>query len=131
MKKTTIIILTLMILLLFPANLFADAAKKDWFGDWAMNHDGLSGTLRIVGTKADCASSAWCDMAISYADDKGVRHTGSIEKIDDKWQHMVFYINFPNNRQEFDAYIFSWDKLKMAGTTYWQKRTFGFYATKN
>lgn len=130
MKKTTLMTLTLIGLLLFPANLFADAVKKEWFGDWAMNHDGFAGTLRIAELKADCASSAWCDMAISYVDNKGDRHTGSIEKIDEKWQHMAFFINFPGNRQKFDAYIFSWDKLKMAGTTSWQGRTFGFYATK-
>ncbi len=130
MKKTTLITLTLIGLLLFPTNIFADAQKQEWFGDWAMNHDGLAGTLRIADTKADCASSLWCDMAISYLDDKGVRHTGKIEKIDDKWQHMAFVINFPNNQQKFDAYIFSWDKSKMAGTTVWGNRKFGFYATK-
>lgn len=130
MKKTTLITLTLVGLLLFPINIFADAQKAEWFGDWAMNHDGFSGTLRITDTKADCASSLWCDMAISYLDDKGKRHTGKIEKIDDKGQHMAFVINFPNNQQKFDAYIFSWDKSKMAGTTVWGNRKFGFYATK-
>jgi hypothetical protein len=130
MKKTTIMILTLTTLLLFPANLLADAEKRDWFGDWSMNHDGFAGTLRIAETKADCASSAWCDMAISYVDNKGVRQAGRIERIDQQGQHMVFYINFPGNRQKFDAYIFSWDKQKLAGTTYWGGRTFGFYATR-
>jgi hypothetical protein len=130
MKKMTVMTLTLISLLLFPATLLADAEKGEWFGQWAMNHDGFAGTLRIVDTKADCASSAWCDMAISYVDNKGVRHAGRIEKIDDKGQHMVFYINFPGNRQKFDAYIFSWDKQKLAGTTYWGGRTFGFYASK-
>jgi hypothetical protein len=43
---------------------------------------------------------------------------------------MVFYIDFPDNRQKFDAYLFSWDKSKMAGTTYWGGRPFGFFATK-
>ncbi len=130
MKKRTIATLTLIALLLFPAPLLADAEKGEWFGVWAMNHDGFAGTLRIVDTKADCASSAWCDMAISYVDNKGARHAGLIERIDDKGQHMVFYINFPGNRQKFDAYIFSWDKRRLAGTTYWGGRTFGFYATK-
>ena len=43
---------------------------------------------------------------------------------------MRFYINFPNNKQVFDAYLFSWDKTKLAGTTYWHGRTFGFYVIK-
>ena len=130
MKKMTIMALVLVGLLLFPANLFADAQKGEWVGNWAMNHDGHVGTLRIVVTKADCAGPAWCDMAVSYVDSKGGRFAGSIERIDDNGQHMVFYINFPGNRQKFDAYIFSWNKSRMAGITYWGGRTFGFYATK-
>jgi len=69
-------------------------------------------------------------MAVKYISSKGERYTGSIEKIDDKGQHMAFYINFPGNKQKFDAYIFSWDKSKMAGITYWGGRKFGFYAVK-
>jgi hypothetical protein len=130
MKKTTIVVLGLLGLLLLPANLFADATKREWFGEWAMNHDGHAGTLRIADSKVDCATSAWCDMTVSYVDDKGVRHAGTIEKIDGSGQHMVFYLNLPGNRQKFDAYIFSWDKEKLAGTTYWGGRTFGFYAIK-
>ena len=95
-----------------------------------MNHDGFAGTLNIMDTKVDCAGPLWCDMAINYVDNKGVRHSGRIERIDSKGQHMVFYINFPGNPQKFDAYIFSWDKGKLAGTTYWGGSTFGFYATK-
>ncbi len=79
MRKTTIMTLTLVGLLVLPANLFADAEKREWFGEWAMNHDGFVGNLRIAELKADCVSPAWCDMAISYVDDKGVRHTGRIE----------------------------------------------------
>jgi hypothetical protein len=96
-----------------------------------MNHDGFAGTLTISDTKADCAGPLWCDMAISYVDNKGVRHIGRIERIDSKGQHLVFYLNFPGNRQKFDAFIFSWDKRKLAGTTYWGGSTFGFFATKS
>jgi hypothetical protein len=120
----------LLMLLLSPAPLLADAQKVDWFGSWAMNHDGFAGTLQIMDTKVDCANTMWCDMAMNYVNDKGIQYTGSIEKIDDKGQHMAFYINFPRNRQKFDAYLFSWDKKKLAGLTYWGGRSFGFYAIK-
>ena len=130
MKKMTITTLILVGILLCPATLFADAAKSDWYGDWAMNHDGFAGSLRIMDTKADCATTLWCDMAIRYVDSKGVQFTGVITRLDDKGQHLAFYINFPANRQKFDAYIFSWDKGKLAGTTYWGGRTFGFYALR-
>lgn len=130
MKRITAITVTLAFLLLFPATSFADATKEDWYGTWSMNHDGFAGTLTITDTKVDCGGPLWCDMAISYRDNKGIRHSGRIERIDNNGQHMVFYLNFPGSRQKFDAFIFSWDKGKLAGTTYWNRRTFGFYATK-
>jgi hypothetical protein len=43
---------------------------------------------------------------------------------------MVFYVDFQGNPQKFDGYLFSWDKTKIAGITYWGGRTFGFYAVK-
>jgi len=130
MRTMTFVALAFAGLLFTAVQLSADAAKSDWIGEWSMNHDGFVGSLRIAGTKADCASPAWCDMAISYADRKGVRHAGRIGKIDEEGQHMLFFIDFPGNRQQFDAYIFSWDKRKLAGTTLWGGRTFGFFATK-
>ena len=97
MKRITAITLTLAFLLLLPATTFADAEKKDWFGMWAMNHDGHPGTLNITDTKVDCAGPLWCDMAVRYVDNRGMKFTGRIEKIDNNGQHMVFYINFPGN----------------------------------
>ena len=130
MKRITLITLTLALLLLLPAKSFADATKEDWYGSWSMNHDGFAGTLTITDTKVDCGGPLWCDMAISYRDNRGTTRTGRIERIDNNGQHMIFYLNFPGSRQKFDAFIFSWDKGKLAGTTYWGRRTFGFYATK-
>ena len=130
MKTILVITLTLAFLVVLPAKSFADATKEEWYGNWSMNHDGFAGTLTISDTKADCGGPLWCDMAVSYLDNKNVRHNGRIERIDNNGQHMVFYIDFSGTMQKFDAYIFSWDKGKLAGTTYWGGRTFGFYANK-
>ena len=130
MSRAALRILALSTLLLVPTIPLADAEKSDWFGDWAMDHDGHVGTLRIAELKADCVSPPWCDMALSYLDSKNVRHSGRINTIDGRGQHMRFTINFPGNSQRFDAYIFSFDKRKLAGTTIWRDRTFGFFATK-
>lgn len=119
-----------VVLSLSTAVAFADARKQEWYGNWAMNHDGHRGTLQITASKVDCASSARCDMVVRYRGSDGVMYRGEIERIDDHLQHMVLYINLPNNRQKFDAYLFSWDNRSLAGTTYWGGRTFGFYATK-
>ena len=77
-----------------------------------MNHDGWRGTLVISDSKVDCATSAWCHLVLKYLDVQGKQITGKIDKIDQKFQHMTFSLNFPNNRQKFDAYVFSWDKKK-------------------
>ena len=108
----------------------APVDKHEWYGQWNMNHDGHPGTLTISDSKADCATTPWCDMILSYSGKGGQRIQGSIDRIDDNLQHMVFYLHFPGNKQKFDAYIFSWDKINMAGTTYWNGRTFGFFANK-
>jgi hypothetical protein len=108
----------------------ADAQKHEWFGTWSMNHDGHVGTLLIEDIKADCIAPAWCDMIVVYDESSGARRRVRIESFDDRFQHMHFRIVFPGNEQAFDAYVFSWDKAKMAGTTQWGGRTFGFFATK-
>ena len=109
---------------------WADAQILEWIGRYTMSHDGLRGTLSIEDSKQDCATTAWCHLIARYTDSSGKRFTARIATIDSKFQHMVLYINFPGNSQKFDAYLFSWDKTKMAGITYWGGRTFGFYATK-
>jgi len=117
-----------VLILLLPPLAYSEIKPTDWIGTYQMNHDGWRGTLVIFEPK--CPAPALCTYAVSYIDDKGVSNTGTIEAIDQQGQHMAFYLNFPENKQKFDGYIFSWDKSKMAGTTYWHGRTFGFYAVK-
>lgn len=125
-----LVLVVSLVLLVAPARTGADAQVAEWIGDYAMNHDGHQGTLVIADTKADCATSRWCHLVASYTGSDGVRRPGRIVQIDQAFQHMVLEILFPGNRQRFDAYLMSWDKTKMAGTTVWNQRTFGFYATK-
>ena len=122
--------LTILLLMALSSVLLADAQKHEWFGEWSMNHDGHTGMLHISDSKVDCATSVWCDMVISYTDSQGRTYRGRIDGLNDRLQHMAFSISFPGNTQKFDAYIFSWDKTKLAGRTYWGGRTFGFYALK-
>jgi hypothetical protein len=122
--------MTVLVLTMVPMHGFADAEVGEWVGQYAMNHDGHHGTLSIRDSKMDCASSAWCALRLHYTGGDGNQRSGTIDVIDDRFQHMVFHVDFPGNRQKFDAYLFSWDKAKIAGTTYWGGRTFGFFATK-
>jgi len=125
-----LVLVVSLMLLVVPARIGADAQIAEWIGDYAMNHDGHRGTLTIADSKADCAGSAWCHLVASYTGTDGVRHPARIRQIDQAHQHMVLEISFPGNRQRFDAYLMSWDKTAIAGTTVWGQRTFGFYAIK-
>jgi hypothetical protein len=120
----------LVMLLAAPVRARADAQINEWIGDYVMNHDGFQGTLRIGDTGVNCAAPEWCRLMASYVDSNGTPLRATIRFMDQAWQHMVFYIEFPNNTQRFDAYLMSWDKNRLAGTTVWQGRTFGFYALK-
>ena len=117
-------------LLALPLCALADAEVHEWIGKWNFSLDGRSGVFEVVDTKKDCATSAWCHLALKYTDSEGKTFTGKISKIDSKNQHMSFTIKFDGNEQKFDAYLFSWDKKKLAGTTIWNKRTFGFSGSK-
>jgi len=121
----------LVSVLLLPIHVGADAQIAEWIGEFAMNHDGFQGTLRIEDSKRDCAAPAWCHLVISYVDVNGARLRATIRIIDQAFQHIVFYVAFPGNNQRFDGYLMSWDKSRMAGTTVWDGRTFGFYALKH
>ena len=95
-----------------------------------MNHDGWRGTLTIAESKADCASPVWCALVLRYVDADGNARRGRIERMDERRQQMTFTIAFPGNRQRFDAYLFSHVPGKMAGVTFWQSKTFGFFAER-
>ncbi len=116
-------------LLLLTPLLMADADRQDWIGEYAMNHDGHPGTLRIL--QGRCRRGLPCtELAIRYADERGTEYAGSVLALDDSGQHLRFSIAFPGNAQIFDVYIFSFDKTKLAGTTVWGGRTFGVMAQK-
>src|SRR5438105_8569972 len=109
----------------------ADAQIGDWIGQYTMNHDGHVGQLVIGATKKKCAKAPWGFLWIRYTDSKGASSSGYVSEINQNGQRMVFLIDFPGNRQQFEAYLFSWDKNLMAGTTVWNGRTFGFFASRN
>ena len=84
-----------------------------------MNHDGWQGSLQIRPGKE-----------IRYVDSRGAVRYGQVASLTNRGQTMVFFIDFPEERQYFTAHIFSWDKTKMAGTTVSNGRQFGMFATK-
>jgi hypothetical protein len=98
-----------------------------WAGDWTLYNSSApyTNTLRIRETKADCAGPPWCSLAISLKrDTDGKTWSGRIEKMDDLFRHMVFYIGPTKN----DVQIFVY-RNKMAGQRYGPRPSY-FYAIK-
>ncbi|TXR68271.1 hypothetical protein [Bacillus sp. AR18-7] len=98
---------------------------REWEGTYQMNHDGWVGKLNLFPTS----------LTLNYTDQNGKVHPGVINYFRQQGQHMRFTIHFPSHRQVFDAYMFSWDKTKIAGITYWKEDSiyasgYGFYANK-
>ncbi|MED0962353.1 hypothetical protein [Bacillus paramycoides] len=93
--------------------------RREWEGTWQMNHDGWIGKLKIFPSKI-----------LTYTDQNGFVRPGAIDGWGDTGQFMRFFIEFPPHGQTFDAYMFSWDKTKIAGLTYLNEKTYGFYANK-
>jgi hypothetical protein len=90
MKSNFFLVTLVALSLAVPVIVWADAEVGDWVGEYNMNHDGHLGTLSIKDSKMDCASGPWCSLVLYYTDGDGNRRNGRIEKIDDRFQHMVF-----------------------------------------
>ena len=58
--------LAVLVVLLFLAtgHLRADAQIWDWLGEYAMNHDGFHGTLRIAESRRKCTASFTASRSI-------------------------------------------------------------------
>ena len=91
------------------------ATLRDWFGTYDMNHDGWRGTLTISDSKVDCAAPAWCALVLRYRDAEGNDRRARIQRMDAQLDRMTFVIEFPGNRQRFDAYLFSHEPIGEVG----------------
>ena len=111
--------------------------KRDYLGQWKMVHDGWHGQLVLTALKDDPIESYYNIQGI-YTDDSGNQRQvrGAVLTPDyprgASWpdNKIEFWIDFNGNYdfsddQKFVAYLFSWAKDEMAGTTRWGSQPFG------
>lgn len=118
------------------------------FGTWDLNHDGWRGqlVLREAGNsdlvdgsctyRIDRFDGTWTSGPNHYAVLDGVlggydaaRRAGEACPASD--HRVVFKIAFPGlDPQRFEGYIFTRDRRRMAGTTWWKGIPFAWAATK-
>lgn len=114
---------------LAPAS--AQIRADDFAGTYSMSHDGWPGTLYLGGGRADCARPL-CQSR--YTDGDG-RHYPV--KVTTSGHRVTFYVVGLGGQdadrsggQKFVGYLMTRTKDAIAGTTWWEGRPFGFYATK-
>lgn len=116
-------------------------------GTWDMVHDDWQGTLYIDPPDQRHTAVGHCTYSYyvlsgTYTDSNGNVHTvsGTLGGLDHYSQtgsacprsdHMVqLTIRFPGNSQRFVGYLFTHNERTLAGYTWWQGTTFGWYARK-
>jgi hypothetical protein len=135
-------------------NLFGDpttdvASNAEWLrGDWAIDHDGWKGTLKVtriwnyrVETSGGYAAPVW-SISGTYvsSDNKSYSFLGTLGGFDPnqlgagskRSDHKVeFRIEFAAaNNQRFVGYVHTWMLTRISGLTWWSNHPFGWTAQK-
>jgi len=133
-------------------NLFGDptadvASNPEWLrGDWAMDHDGWKGTLKVtriwnyrVETLPPYGAPVW-NISGTYrsSNNKDYSFSGTLGGFDSnqlgsgskRSDHKVeFRIAFSNtNNQRFIGYAHTWAPSRISGLTWWSNHPFGWTA---
>lgn len=98
------------------APVFAAALMTAWLGDWEINDDGLVATLRVT-QRPVAGTEPGRDLRIEYVNPDDVTFNGWVRKCDPRWHHLSFYVSFGAVSRDFDAYLFKWDKRRLAGVS--------------
>lgn len=135
-------------------NLFGDptaqvTSNAEWLrGDWAMDHDGWKGTLKVtriwnyhLETSGNVTAPVW-SVSGTYISSNNKRYpfSGTLGDVHDTNQvsrrkrsdHKIeFRIKFSkSNQQKFIGYIHSWTLNRVSGLTWWSGHPFGWTANK-
>ena len=109
----------------------AQIRPQDFAGTYSMIHDGWRGTLYLGGGKADCPRPL-CQSR--YTDGNG-RHFPV--KVTTTGHRITFYVvglagqnADRSGGQKFVGHLMTHTKDAIAGTTWWEGQSFGFYATR-
>jgi hypothetical protein len=115
------------------SHLYASAQLRpgDFAGTYAMSHDGWRGTLYLGDGRADCPRPL-CQS--TYADSNGRKYR---VKVTTSGSHVTFYVvglggqnTDGSGGQKFQGYLMTQTRDAIAGTTWWERQPFGFYAVK-
>jgi hypothetical protein len=115
----------------FQLHASAQIQVYDFAGTYSMSHDGWKGTLYLGDGKADCPTP----LCLShYIDSNGRRFP---VKVSTSGYRITFYVvgmggqnTDGSGGQKFQGYLMTQTKDAIAGTTWWERQPFGFYATR-
>lgn len=104
--------------------------SNEWIGEWAMNHDGWRGTLKI-DKLVSVALFGIASVNGSYvnSDGKVIPVTGTISN-NSPHQMTINILLSSDNNQRFDLMHHTWEDKVFSGVTYWGGRSFGVQGFK-
>ena len=125
--RAGVVLFLVLLAVAWASPVSAQVPKSDFYGTWAMNHDGWEGKLVLRG--AGIPDGLFGD----YVGADGRVHfvQGSVES-----HKIVFYIDLkdtkglPEDDQRFEGYLFTQSRKAMAGTTAWTSTIYGWSAVK-
>lgn len=114
------------LLLAWTATAFGQVPKQDFYGTWAMNHDGWTGKLVLRGAGAPGALMG--EYVGGDGQVRAVKGTAESHKV-------VLTIDLKGTTgtaddQAFEGYLFTQNRSAMAGTTKYAGAAYGWYALK-
>ena len=131
MKRVAYAAILAVTIALFHLPASAQIRPQNFAGTYSMSHDGWRGTLYLGDGKADCPRPL-CQSR--YTDSSGRNFT---VKVTTSGHQITFYVvglggqnTDGSGGQKFVGYLMTQTKDAIAGTTWWEGRPFGFYATK-
>jgi|RhiMetdeSRZDD1v2_1073273.scaffolds.fasta_scaffold1367698_1 hypothetical protein len=115
----------------FQLHASAQINPYDFAGTYSMSHDGWKGTLYLGDGKADCPTP----LCLShYIDGNGRRFP---VKVSTSGHRITFYVigmggqnTDGSGGQKFQGYLMTQTRDAIAGTTWWERQPFAFYAVK-
>jgi len=131
MKRILFTTMFLTAVVSFQLSTSAQLRPYDFAGTYSMSHDGWRGTLYLGAGRADCPRPLCLS---TYTDSNGKRYPVRVTTANNRITFYVVGLGGQNadstGGQKFEGYLMTQTRDAIAGTTWWERQPFGFYAIK-
>ena len=123
MKRTWLLISALSLCTMLAV---AQGTLDAWIGTWDLDVDGHMHQLYVQTSDRTCDLTPWCALDLVYRDNTGNRHPARIVTMENKYS-LTFEVKVDEHTTlRYNAYMFTGDRNRLAGTTKLGGATRGF-----